>query len=62
MYYNYHAKAMNLITEGHLVNYQLMPKWNKIENALVLFFDNCKPMPIRPHRHEDYLKLIKHVK
>ena len=57
MYFNYHAKATKLIAEGHLIKY-IYANWNKIENALVLFFDNCKPMPIRPHKHSEYLILI----
>lgn len=58
MYYNYHAKAKQLITEGHLVDYQVMPKWNLIKPALVLFFDNHKPMPIRKYKFEEYWDIL----
>lgn len=36
-YFNYHAKAKNLIAEGHLVDYEIVDNWNGIKPALVLF-------------------------
>ena len=58
MYYNYHAKAKRLIADGHLTNFQVVPRWNLIAPALVLFFDNNKPMPIRKYRWEEYWELL----
>jgi len=58
MYYNYHAKAKRLIREGHLIGWRFVEKHNKISPALVLFFDNEKPMPIREHRFDEYIDLI----
>ena len=55
-YYNYHAKAKQLIAEGHLVDYQVVSRWNLIVPALVLYFDNHRPMPIREYRWDEYLK------
>ena len=57
-YFNYHAKAQNLIKEGHLVKFEIVPKWGKIEPARVLYFDNNKPMPIREYRFDEYLRLL----
>lgn len=57
-YFNYHAKAKKLIAEGHLIDYEIVDKWNKISPALVLYFDNCKPMPIREHRWDEYFILL----
>ena len=57
-YFNYHAKAKNLISDGHLVKFEIVPKWNSISPALVLYFDNNKPMPIREYRFDEYLKLL----
>lgn len=59
MYFNYHAKAKRLITEGHLVRYELVDNYNGIAPALVLYFDNEKPMPIREHKWCEYLNLLK---
>lgn len=56
--YPYHNKAKMLIKEGHLTHYEFVEKWNQIENALVLYFDNHRPIPIRPHRHEEYMVIL----
>ena len=55
-YYNYHAKAKQLIAEGHLIKTEIVKRWNAISPALVLYFDNHKPMPIRDYRWDEYLK------
>ena len=55
-YYNYHAKAKQLINEGHLVRMEIVERWNAISPALVLYFDNHRPMPIRQYRWDDYLR------
>ena len=57
-YFNYHAKAKGLIAEGHLVDYEIVDIWNKISPALVLYFDNNRPMPIREYMWDDYFKII----
>lgn len=59
MYYNYHAKVKQLINEGHLVRYEIVEEWNSISPALVFFFDNHKPMPVREYRWDEYFLLIK---
>ena len=55
-YYNYHAKAKKLIADGHLVNMEIVDRWNAIAPALVLHFDNHRPMPIRQYRWDEYLE------
>lgn len=57
-YFNYHAKAKKLITEGHLIDYEIVDSWNNISPALVLYFDNNKPMPIREYRWDEYFKIL----
>lgn len=57
-YFNYHAKAKKLIKTGHLVRFEIVPKWGNIAPALVLYFDNNRPMPIRSHRWEEYKELL----
>ena len=59
MYYNYHAKAKQLISEGHLLRYELLEKYNGISPCLLLYFDNHRPMPIREYRWDEYWPLIK---
>lgn len=57
-YYNYHAKAKKLIAEGNLKNFKIVENWNGISPALVLYFDNNRPMPIREHRFDEYFILL----
>lgn len=54
-YYNYHAKAKQLISQGHLLKTEIVKRWNNISPALVLYFDNHRPMPIREYRWSEYL-------
>lgn len=58
MYYNYHGQIKKLINERHLTEYRFYQTWNKISPALVLFFDNHKPMPIRKEKWEEYFKIL----
>ena len=60
-YFNYHAKAKKLIKEGFLKGYSIVGEYNKIKPAMVLFFTNHRPMPIREHRWKEYLELIKQI-
>ena len=62
MYYNYHARARQLISEGHLTHFEIVDKWNAIVPALVLYFDNYRPMPIIKYRWDDYFILLREVK
>lgn len=57
-YYNYHAQAKNLIFGGHLIDFRIVDRWNAISPALVLFFDNHRPMPVREYRWDEYLKIL----
>lgn len=57
-YFNYHAKAKKLINDGELVKFEFMDNWNGIKPALVLYFKEDKPMPIREYRWPEYLPLI----
>ena len=58
-FYNYHAVATNLIKNGHCNKAIFKQKHNAISPALVLYFDNHKPMPIRQDSFEKYLILLK---
>ena len=58
MYYNYHARAQALIKEGHLTRTEIVDDWNGIKLALVLYFDNHRPMPIRQYRWDEYKEVL----
>ena len=57
-YFNYHAKAKNLIISNHLLSVTVFNEYHHIKPALVLYFDNSKPIPIRSYRWNEYLPLI----
>ncbi|MEG0423152.1 MAG: thermostable hemolysin delta-VPH [Erysipelotrichaceae bacterium] len=57
-YFNYHGQAKYLIKTGHLTHYEFKDQWNQIKPALVLYFDNHFPMPIREEKWSEYLKLL----
>lgn len=58
-YFNYHAKAQGLIKSGHCVKAEFVDKYKDIAPALVLYFDNNIPMPIRLHKFAEYFELLK---
>lgn len=58
MYFNYHAKVKRLIKEGEVVKIEFFKSYNKISPAMVIYFKNNPPMPIREHKWEEYLKLL----
>ncbi|MGD9901610.1 MAG: hypothetical protein AB7S44_03635 [Spirochaetales bacterium] len=60
-YFNYHAKAKNLIKNGKLLHYEVVEKYNSINPALLLHFESGLIMPIRNYRWEEYFSLIKEV-
>ncbi|MBE5746281.1 MAG: thermostable hemolysin delta-VPH [Clostridiales bacterium] len=57
-YFSYHNKIKKLIKEGELLYYTFVENYNGISPALVLYFKNHKPMPIRSHRFEEYSKIL----
>ena len=59
MYYNYHAQIKRLINNGKLIKYEVVENWNNISPALILYFYNHKPMPIRKEKWQEYFDLIK---
>ena len=61
MYYNYHAHAKSLILNGHCVRAIIKQNYNKICPALLLVFNNHRPMPIRLYHFEEYFILLKNV-
>lgn len=58
MYYNYHATAQRLISDGYLTGYEFLDSYHGICPCLLLYFDNHKPMPIREYRWSEYMPLL----
>lgn len=58
MYFDYHAKAKKKIIEGKLIRFEIVDKWNNIAPAMVLYFSDSPPMPIREYRWQEYFDLF----
>ena len=61
MYFNYHAKIHKLIKEGCFDHYEIVEKWNNISPALVIFFHNHPPMPVRIEKWGNYLPQLERI-
>ena len=60
-YYNYHAQCKKLINSNHLIGASLFKRYKHISPALVLYFDNHKPIPIREYKFNEYFELLKNL-
>ena len=61
-YFNYHAKIKKLIKDNQAVCYEITKKYNNISPAMVFYFKDNPPMPVREHRFEEYFELIEKYK
>lgn len=61
-YYNYHAQCKKLIRSRHLIGVSILPTYKHITPAMVFYFDNHKPMPIREYKWNEYYPLIEELK
>ena len=57
-YFNYHAKAKHLIKSGHCISVSIFKSYHNIRPAMVFYFDNNIPIPIRDYMWKDYIPLI----
>ncbi len=60
-YYNYHAIAKTLISSGHCIAVSIFARFRHINPALVLYFDNHRPIPIRQYRWHEYLPILSNL-
>lgn len=58
-YFNYHAKAKMLISNGNCISASIFSNYHHIRPALVLYFENNIPIPIRDYMWNDYINLLK---
>ncbi len=58
MYYNYHAQVRKKLFEGKLTGYEFVEEYHGISPALVLYFKDSRPMPIRDYMWEQYLPFL----
>lgn len=62
MYFNYHAKIKQLIKDKQLTSWEIVDTWNNISPAIVVYFKNEKPMPIREYRWPEYMEILNEYK
>lgn len=58
MYYNYHAKVKQVLESDTLVKIEIVDEYHGIKPAMLLYFKNHPPMPIREHKWDDYIKYL----
>ncbi len=58
-YFNYHAKAKRLILNGNCISASVFSNYHHIRPALVLYFENNIPIPIRNYKWQEYVPLLK---
>jgi len=61
-YFNYHAIAKKLLKSDHCIAVSIFPDYHHIRPALVLYFDNHRPIPIRQYMWQYYLPQIQEKK
>lgn len=58
--YPYHNRIKQRINAGELTGYEFVDNYPRIGPALVLKFSTYPPVrPIRPHRREEYMQILK---
>ena len=60
-YYNYHAMAKRLLKNNNCIAATIFKKYHHISPALVLYFENHKPIPIREYMWNDYIEILKEL-
>ena len=58
MYFNYHSKVKEIIKKDVVTKIEIVDNHNGIRPAMLLYFRNHKPMPIREHKWDEYIKLL----
>ena len=58
MYFNYHAKIKNKIKENKLVLVDVVNDYHAIKPAMILYFNDSKPMVVRVYRFKEYFDIF----
>ena len=61
MYFNYHSKVKQVLETDRLIKIEIVDDHNGIKPAMVLHFQNHKPMPIREHKWDEYISYIQNL-
>lgn len=58
MYFNYHSKVKKLIEQDKITKIEIVEEYHGIKPAMLLYFQNHPPMPIREHKWDDYINFL----
>lgn len=58
MYFNYHSKVKQVIEDDVITKIEIVDNWNRISPAMVIYFKNHNPMPIREHKWDEYIEYL----
>ena len=58
MYFNYHSQVKKVIDTDTITKIEIVDNYNGICPAMVIYFKNHKPMPIREHKWDEYLAYL----
>ena len=58
MYFNYHSKVKKIIDEDIVVKIEIVDEYHGIKPAMILYFKNHPPMPIREHKWDEYISIL----
>ena len=61
MYFNYHSKVKQTIDKDIIIKIEIVDNWNGISPAMVIYFKNHNPMPIREHKWDEYIKYLQNL-
>ena len=58
MFFNYHSKVKKIIDSDTITKIEILDEYNNISPAMVIYFKNHPPMPIREHKWDDYISYL----
>ena len=58
MFFNYHSKVKRIIQSDTVTKIEIVKDYNGIKPAMVLYFKNNPPMPIREYKWDEYISLL----
>lgn len=58
MFFNYHSKVKKIIETDTITKIEIVDNYNNIRPAMVLYFKNNPPMPIREHKWDEYIAYL----
>lgn len=61
MYFNYHSKVKQIINQDEILKIEIVNNYNGISPAMLIYFKNHPPMPIREHKWDEYISYIQNL-